>query len=47
MPERSSLHTLYDDAGCIFCEGVGIAARVQPDEGTRRVLRLTVILNAE
>ena len=40
VPERQSLYALYDDLGCIYCEKVGIAARVRPSAGTRRVLVL-------
>lgn len=39
--ERRRLYVLYDDLGCIYCEGVGIAARVKPDAKTTRCLRLT------
>ena len=41
-PERQTLYTLYDDRGCIWCERVGIAARVKPDQNSRRILTLTV-----
>ena len=41
-PQRAGLHALYDDAGCIWCEGVGIAARVKPDAQTKTLLTLTV-----
>ncbi|HBI86016.1 MAG TPA: tRNA lysidine(34) synthetase TilS [Ruminococcus sp.] len=41
-PQRSRLLVLYDDAGCIWCEGVGIAARVKPDAQTHTLLTLTV-----
>ncbi|MBQ8922371.1 MAG: tRNA lysidine(34) synthetase TilS [Oscillospiraceae bacterium] len=40
VPERRSLYVLFDEEGCIYCEGVGIAARVKPGAGTRRVLVL-------
>ncbi len=41
-PERKTLYALYDDLGCIFCEQVGIAARVKPDANSRRILMLSV-----
>ncbi len=41
-PARKRLYALYDDCGCIYCEAVGIAARVKPDADTKRFLRLTV-----
>ncbi|MBR6420175.1 MAG: tRNA lysidine(34) synthetase TilS [Oscillospiraceae bacterium] len=41
-PERKALHMLFDAEGVIWCEGIGIAARVQPDGETRRRLTLTV-----
>lgn len=37
-PERETLHILYDDLGCIWCERIGIAARVKPDADSRRIL---------
>ena len=40
-PMRGRLCVLYDDIGCIFCEGVGIAARVKPDANSRRLLLLS------
>ncbi len=40
-PERSRVIALYDDLGCIYCEGAGIAARVRPDTNTRRLLLLS------
>ncbi|MBQ3939911.1 MAG: tRNA lysidine(34) synthetase TilS [Oscillospiraceae bacterium] len=40
---RRSLHALYDREGCIFCEGVGVAARVKPNADSRTLLRLRVI----
>ena len=42
-PERRRLYVLYDDTGCILCEGVGIAQRVLPDEHTRRILTLDIV----
>ena len=39
-PERRTLYALFDEYGCIYCERVGIAARVKPNAGTRRVLIL-------
>lgn len=39
---RGRLHALYDNEGCIFCEGVGIAARVRPDADSRTLLRLRI-----
>ena len=42
VPERQTLCTLYDDLGCIWCERVGIAARVKPDLNSRRILTLSV-----
>lgn len=41
-PLRPKLYALYDDLGCIWCEQVGIAARVKPDDSTRRYLTLHV-----
>ena len=40
-PARRCLYVLYDDLGCIYCEGVGIAARVKPNADTTQLLRLT------
>ncbi len=40
VPERQSVYALFDEEGCIFCEKVGIAERVKPHAGTRRVLIL-------
>lgn len=40
VPRRRTLYALYDDAGCIYCEGVGIAARVKPQAETQRLLVL-------
>ena len=37
-PERETLHILYDDLGCIWCERIGTAARVKPDADSRRIL---------
>ena len=45
-PERGTLHILYDDLGCIWCERVGTAARVKPDADSRRIL-ITEIRAAE
>lgn len=42
-PERRCLYVLYDDLGCIFCEDVGIAARVKPDAETSRCLRIQIL----
>lgn len=41
--ERRRLHVLYDDCGAVFCEGIGIAARVRPDADSSRltVIRIT------
>ena len=39
---RSVLYTLYDSEGCIWCEQVGIAARVKPDHTAERLLTLRV-----
>ena len=41
-PERRSLYVLYDRLGCIYCEQVGIAARVRPDADSRRLLTLRI-----
>ncbi|MBR3419233.1 MAG: tRNA lysidine(34) synthetase TilS [Oscillospiraceae bacterium] len=41
-PERQSLYVLYDRLGCIYCEKVGIAARVRPDADSRRILTLRI-----
>lgn len=43
--ERRRLYALYDDLGCIFCEQVGIAARVKPDAKTTRCLRFFILPN--
>ena len=40
-PERSRVCALFDDLGCIYCEGAGIAARVKPDADTCRLLLLS------
>lgn len=40
IPERRTLYALYDDLGCIWCEQVGIAARVLPHADTHRLLVL-------
>lgn len=40
--ERRCLYALYDDLGCIFCEGIGIAARVKPDAETKKCLRFFI-----
>lgn len=37
-PERETLHILYDDLGCVWCERIGTAARVKPDADSRRIL---------
>lgn len=42
VPLRRTLYALYDDEGCIWCEQVGIAARVKPDASARRFLTLHV-----
>ncbi|MCR5306888.1 MAG: tRNA lysidine(34) synthetase TilS [Oscillospiraceae bacterium] len=39
---RRGLHALYDSEGCIFCEGVGIAARVKPNADSRTLLHLSI-----
>ena len=44
---RRSLHALYDREGCIFCEGVGIAARVRPNADSRTLLRLRIARSGE
>lgn len=41
-PQRRTLYVLYDDLGCIYCEGIGIAARVKPDANSRRILTLSI-----
>ena len=41
QPQRRSLYALFDEQGCIFCERVGIAARVKPGADTHRLLTLT------
>ena len=41
-PERQELYVLYDRLGCIYCEQVGIAARVRPDADSRRILTLRI-----
>ena len=43
--ERRRLYVLYDDLGCIYCEQVGIAARVKPDAKTTRCLRFFILPN--
>ena len=40
IPERRTLYALFDDLGCIYCEQIGIAARVKPDAETNRLLVL-------
>ncbi len=40
LPLRQSIYALYDDTGCIFCEGVGAAASVTPDKTSKRLLLL-------
>ncbi len=40
IPERRTLYALFDDLGCIYCEQIGIAARVKPDAETNRFLVL-------
>ena len=45
-PERETLHILYDDLGCVWCERIGIAARIKPDADSRCIL-ITEILPAE
>lgn len=42
LPERQTLCTLYDEAGCIWCEHIGVAARVKPNRNSRRILTLSV-----
>ena len=46
-PERKYLYALYDRQGCIYCEHVGIAARVRPDADSRRFLTLRISSAAE
>ena len=41
-PERDTLHILYDDLGCVWCERIGIAARVKPNADSRRILTLEI-----
>lgn len=41
-PERNTLHILYDDLGCVWCERIGIAARVKPNADSRRILTMDV-----
>ncbi len=41
-PERQRLYVLYDRLGCIYCEQVGIAARVKPDADSSRILTLRI-----
>ncbi len=40
LPLRQSIYALYDDTGCIFCEGVGVAAGVAPKTISKRLLLL-------
>ncbi len=40
LPLRQSIYVLYDDTGCIFCEGVGVAAGAAPDNTSKRLLLL-------
>lgn len=40
LPLRQSIYALYDDTGCIFCEGVGVAADVAPGTTSKRLLLL-------
>lgn len=39
-PLRRKLYVLYDEMGCVYCESVGTADRVQPDANSRRILLL-------
>ena len=39
-PLRRSIYALYDDEGCIFCEGAGVSGRVAPTHQTKRLLVL-------
>lgn len=41
-PLRQRLYALYDAEGCIWCENIGIAARVKPTADSRRLLMLSV-----
>ncbi|MCR4759312.1 MAG: tRNA lysidine(34) synthetase TilS [Oscillospiraceae bacterium] len=43
IPERRLLYALYDAEGCIYCEQIGIAARVKPDADSRRILTLQIL----
>lgn len=40
LPLRQSIYALYDDTGCIFCEGVGVAADAAPEPTSKRLLLL-------
>lgn len=42
VPRRRCVPALFDDAGCIWCAGIGIDRRVKPDAQTERLLTLTV-----
>ncbi len=39
-PLRRSIYALYDDEGCIFCEGAGVSGRAAPTNLTKRLLVL-------
>ena len=43
IDRRDTLHFLTDDAGVFYAEQIGIAARVEPDEMTRRFLVLEIM----
>ena len=39
---RQTLHFLADEEGTIFAEFLGVAARVQPDTETKRLLQIVI-----
>ena len=41
-PLRRRIYAAYDDNGCIWAEGIGVAARVKPDETSTKLLVFSV-----
>jgi tRNA(Ile)-lysidine synthase len=42
LQRRQTLHFLADETGTIFAEFLGVAARVQPDAATKRLLQIDI-----
>ncbi|MCM1132619.1 MAG: tRNA lysidine(34) synthetase TilS [Ruminococcus flavefaciens] len=42
---KPTLHFIEDDMGTVFAENIGIAGRAEPDENTRRLLKIHVVRN--